>query len=40
MGLAEDEEKIATEEVQEMTNDFSSKIDKIVTLKEKEVLTV
>jgi ribosome recycling factor len=39
-GLAEDEEKIAADEVQEMTNDFSAKIDKIVSLKEKEVLTV
>jgi len=39
-GLAEDEEKVAIEEVQQATNDFASKVDKIVGAKEKEVLTV
>jgi ribosome recycling factor len=39
-GLAEDEEKIAADEVQEMTNNFGSRVEKIVAAKEKEVLTV
>jgi ribosome recycling factor len=39
-GLAEDEEKVAADDVQDMTNEFSSQIDKVVTAKEKEVLTV
>ena len=39
-GLPEDSEKGAVEEVQEMTNDFTSKIDKTVEIKEKELMTV
>ncbi len=39
-GLPEDSEKGASEEVQEYTNDFSSKIDKVVEIKEQELMTV
>ncbi|MBM3419938.1 MAG: ribosome recycling factor [Bacteroidetes bacterium] len=39
-GLPEDVEKGAVEEVQELTNDYSAKIDKVVAAKEKEVMTV
>jgi ribosome recycling factor len=39
-GLPEDLEKDAVDEVQEMTNDFSSKIDKVMALKEKDIMTV
>jgi len=39
-GLPEDEEKIGIEEVQEMTNDFGAKVDKVVAIKDKEILTV
>lgn len=39
-GLPEDVEKGAVEEVQEMTNEYSSKVDKVVAAKEKEVMTV
>jgi ribosome recycling factor len=39
-GLPEDMEKDGVEKVQEMTNDFSSGVDRIVTLKEKEIMTV
>ncbi len=39
-GLPEDLEKDAVENVQEMTNSFNSKIDKVMALKEKDVMTV
>jgi ribosome recycling factor len=39
-GLAEDLEKIAAETVQEMTTEFNGKIDKIMAIKEKDVMTV
>ena len=39
-GLPEDLEKNAEDEVQEMTTTYNSKIDKVVTLKEKDVMTV
>lgn len=39
-GLPEDLEKNAVEEVQEMTNDFSAKVDKVMALKEKDIMTV
>jgi ribosome recycling factor len=39
-GLPEDIEKNAVETVQEMTHDFNTKIDKVMTLKEKDVMTV
>jgi ribosome recycling factor len=39
-GLPEDLEKDAVEKVQETTTDFSSKVDKIMALKEKDVMTV
>jgi ribosome recycling factor len=39
-GLPEDLEKDAVEEVQEMTNDFSAKVEKVMTLKEKDIMTV
>ena len=39
-GLPEDVEKAGEEEVQEMTGDFSARIDKVVAAKEKEVMTV
>ena len=39
-GLPEDMEKRAETKVQEMTNDFSEKVDKIVEAKEKDILTV
>jgi ribosome recycling factor len=39
-GLPEDMEKDAVENVQEMTNDFSVKIDKVMALKEKDIMTV
>jgi ribosome recycling factor len=39
-GLPEDSEKDAVENVQEMTSDCNNKVDKIVTLKEKDVMTV
>lgn len=39
-GLPEDSEKGAVEEVQEMTNKFSSKIEEVIELKEKELMTV
>lgn len=39
-GLPEDVEKDATENIQEMTHDFSAKVDKIMAMKEKEVMTV
>jgi ribosome recycling factor len=39
-GLPEDLEKDAVEKVQEMTTEFNSKVDKIMALKEKDVMTV
>ena len=39
-GLPEDVEKDGVEDVQQMTNDFTAKIDKVVAAKEKEVMTV
>ncbi|HNR41119.1 MAG TPA: ribosome recycling factor [Bacteroidales bacterium] len=39
-GLAEDIEKNAAETVQELTHEFSGKIDKVMALKEKDVMTV
>ena len=39
-GLAEDLEKDAVDRVQEMTHSFSGKIDKVMELKEKDVMTV
>jgi len=39
-GLPEDIEKDAVENVQEMTHDYNTKVDKIMTLKEKDVMTV
>ncbi len=39
-GLPEDTEKDAADKVQDMTNDYSSKIDKVMALKEKDVMTV
>lgn len=39
-GLPEDLEKDAVEMVQEMTNDFSARVDKVMILKEKDIMTV
>ncbi|MGQ9620049.1 MAG: ribosome recycling factor [Bacteroidales bacterium] len=39
-GLPEDLEKNAAEKVQEITNDFTAKVDKIVAIKEKDIMTV
>jgi len=39
-GLPEDFEKVATETVQDMVHDYSVKIDKIMAMKEKDVMTV
>jgi ribosome recycling factor len=39
-GLPEDIEKDSAETIQEMTNDYSSKVDKVMATKEKEVMTV
>jgi len=39
-GLAEDLEKNATDEVQEITTLYNGKVDKIITVKEKDVMTV
>jgi ribosome recycling factor len=39
-GLPEDFEKIAVEEVQEMTHDFTQKVDKVMAMKEKDIMTV
>ena len=39
-GLDEDLEKDATEVIQDMTHNFNTKIDKIMALKEKDVMTV
>jgi ribosome recycling factor len=39
-GLPEDLEKNAVDEVQEMTNDFSAKVEKVMAMKEKDIMTV
>ena len=39
-GLPEDVEKDAVEDVQKMTNEYSSKVDKVMALKEKDIMTV
>ena len=39
-GLPEDIEKNASENIQDMTHDFSAKVDKVMATKEKEVMTV
>jgi ribosome recycling factor len=39
-GLPEDLEKNATESVQEMTHNFTAKVDKVMAAKEKDVMTV
>jgi ribosome recycling factor len=39
-GLPEDTEKDAVEDVQKMTNDYNSRVDKVMALKEKDVMTV
>jgi ribosome recycling factor len=39
-GLPEDLEKNAVEEVQEMTNNFTASVDKVMALKEKDIMTV
>ena len=39
-GLPEDIEKVAVENVQEMTNDYNAKVDKVMAIKEKEIMTV
>ena len=39
-GLPEDMEKEAGEKVQEMTHEYNGKIDKVMSLKEKDVMTV
>ena len=39
-GLEEDAEKNAAENVQELVHDYSAKIDKVMAMKEKEVMTV
>lgn len=39
-GLPEDLEKNAVEVIQEMTNSFNGKVDKVMALKEKDVMTV
>lgn len=39
-GLPEDLEKHAADKVQETTNSFNSKVDKVMTVKEKDVMTV
>ncbi len=39
-GLPEDTEKDAAENIQEMIHDFSARVDKVMAVKEKEVMTV
>jgi ribosome recycling factor len=39
-GLPEDSEKVAVEEVQQMTHDFTVRIDKVMAAKEKDIMTV
>lgn len=39
-GLSEDEEKDGEDEIQKITNSFIDKVDKIIEIKEKEIMTV
>jgi ribosome recycling factor len=39
-GMPEDLEKNGVETVQEMTNDYSAKVEKVMALKEKDIMTV
>jgi len=39
-GLSEDSEKDAVEKVQKLTDDYSKKVDDLVALKEKDILTI
>ncbi len=39
-GLPEDIEKVTSENIQELTHDYSTKVDKVMAVKEKEVMTV
>lgn len=39
-GLPEDMEKVSSENIQELTHDYSVKVDKVMAVKEKEVMTV
>ncbi len=39
-GIPEDEVKKLTEKIQEMTNNYIAKVDKVLELKEKDILTV
>lgn len=39
-GLPEDMEKEAMDNIQEMTNEYNARVDKIILIKEKEVMTV
>lgn len=39
-GLPEDTEKITSDSIQELTHDYSTKVDKVMAVKEKEVMTV
>jgi len=39
-GLAEDDEKVAADEVQEMITDFSKRVDKMLEDKNREILTI
>ena len=39
-GLAEDAEKIAEDNVQELTDDYVKKVDEIVEAKESDIMTV
>jgi len=39
-GLPEDVEKDTVETIQEMTHNYSSKVDKVMAMKEKDVMTV
>lgn len=39
-GLPEDMEKVTSENIQELTNDYAVKVDKVMAVKEKEVMTV
>jgi ribosome recycling factor len=39
-GLPEDLEKTTADDIQEMTHDYNSKIDRIMAIKEKEIMTV
>ena len=38
--ISEDEEKIAVEEIQELTDSYTKKIDLMLQAKEKEILTI